>query len=60
MKIKITEIEATAEELKASEPLSSAFTNVLRRAFVGAGTSYVCTNNHETEADDEQMESEDK
>lgn len=60
MKIKITEIEATAEELKASEPLSSAFTNTLRRAFVGAGTGLGCANSHETEADDEQAESEDE
>lgn len=58
MKIKVTEIEATAEDLKASEPLSSAFTNTLRSAFVRVGTGYAVANSHETEADDEQAESE--
>lgn len=35
MKIRVTEIEASAEELKASQDLSSAFTNAFRTAFVG-------------------------
>lgn len=33
MRIKVTEIEANAEELRQSQPLSSSFTQMLRRAF---------------------------
>lgn len=49
MKIKITEIEATAEELKASQTLASSFSNLLRNAFM--------VGNY-TEETDEQAESE--
>ena len=34
MKIKITEIEATSEDLKQSKTLSDAFTNLLRTSFI--------------------------
>ena len=34
MKIKITEIEATSEDLKKSKTLSDAFTNLLRMSFI--------------------------
>lgn len=34
MKIKITEMEASAEELRQSKSLSEAFTEALRRAFI--------------------------
>ena len=34
MKIKITEIEASAEELRQSKSLSEAFTEALRKAFI--------------------------
>lgn len=34
MKIKITEIEASAEELRSSQTFASAFTNALRKAFI--------------------------
>ena len=33
MKIKITEIEATAEDLRQSNTLSDCFTQLLRRSF---------------------------
>lgn len=33
MKIKITEIECNAEELRQSNTIAEAFTNMLRRAF---------------------------
>ena len=33
MKIKITEIEATTDDLKASNTASDGFLNILRRAF---------------------------
>lgn len=49
MKIKITEIEATAEELKASRPLSVSLSNLLRNAFMMGNY---------TEQIDEQTESE--
>ena len=34
MRIKITEIEASAEELRQSKSLSEAFTEALRKAFI--------------------------
>lgn len=34
MKIKITEMEASAEELRQSKSLSEAFTEALRKAFI--------------------------
>lgn len=33
MKIKVTEIECNAEELRQSNTIAEAFTNMLRRAF---------------------------
>ena len=36
MKIKITEIECNAEELRQSNTIAEAFTNMLRRAFTPA------------------------
>lgn len=54
MKIKVTEIEASAEELKASQSLSSSLSNLLRNALMpGNYTNY-------TEETDEQNESEDE
>ena len=40
MKIKITEIEATAEELKATRSLSDSFAYALQRAFEPVGRDY--------------------
>lgn len=37
MKIKITEIEANTEDLKASQTLGTAFSNTLRNAFSNIG-----------------------
>lgn len=37
MKIKITEIEANAEDLRAGQTLGTAFSNVLRSAFLNIG-----------------------
>lgn len=37
MKIKITEIEANATDLKASQTLGTAFSNALRNAFANIG-----------------------
>ena len=36
MKVKVTEIEANAEELRQSKTLSDALTNILRKSFIGA------------------------
>ena len=37
MKIKITEIEANAEDLRGSQTLGTAFSNALRNAFANIG-----------------------
>ena len=48
MKIRVTEIEANAEELRQSTSLSAAMTQALRRAFVPA-----VEENRESEEEDE-------
>lgn len=53
MKIKITEIEANAEELKNSNSLSSNLTNLLRCAFAPAARSYSSYSEEEDEEEDE-------
>lgn len=55
MKIKITEIEANAEELKNSNSLASNLNNLLRCAFAPAARSY-----SEEEDGEEDGESEDE
>lgn len=42
MKIKVTEIEATAEDLRQSKSLSDSFTNMFRNAFAGATLGTLC------------------
>lgn len=37
MKIKVTEIEANAEDLRAGQTLGTAFSNALRNAFSNVG-----------------------
>lgn len=49
MKIKITEIECNAEELRQSNTIAEAFTNMLRRAF----TPFTAYNSADVEDDDE-------
>ena len=55
MKIKITEIEANAEELRAGQTLGTAFSNALRNAFSNIGEhgdpdeSLVCDDEDESE-----------
>lgn len=49
MKIKITEIECNAEELRQSNTIAEAFTNMLRRAF----TPFTAYNPTEVEDNDE-------
>lgn len=55
MKIKITEIEANAEDLRAGQTLGTAFSNVLRNAFSNIGAyevpdgSPVCDDEDERE-----------
>lgn len=50
MRVKVTEIEATAEELRQSTSLSQAFTDILRRSFIGM-TAY---GHEETEEQEEE------
>lgn len=55
MKIKITEIEANAEDLRAGQTLGTAFSNALRNAFSNIGAygapdeSPVCDDEDESE-----------
>ena len=49
MRIKVTEIEASAEELRQSNSLAESFTRMMRNAFKGADTIY----EDEEEEDDE-------
>lgn len=55
MKIKITEIEANAEDLRAGQTLGTAFSNALRNVFSNIGTygapdeSLVCDDEGESE-----------
>lgn len=58
MKIKITEIEANAEELKVGQTLGTAFTNALRNAFSNAGVYGVP--NSTSVCDDDKEESEEE
>ena len=57
MKIKITEIEANAEDLRAGQTLGAAFSNVLRNAFSNIG-AYGATD--ESPVCDDEDESEDE
>lgn len=47
MRIKVTEIEATTEDLRNSKTLADAFSNALRLAFIGG---------YSDEEDDEEEE----
>lgn len=49
MKIKVTEIECNAEELRQSNTMAEAFTNMLRRAF----TPFTAYSSTDTESEDE-------
>ena len=51
MKITITEIEATAEELRASNSLGDVFSNLLRNVFYKC-SGYSEYNNQEEEAEE--------
>lgn len=55
MKIKITEIEANANELRASQTLASSFNNALRFAFTNTSTrmEYEEEDEDDQETDDE-------
>lgn len=57
MKIKITEIEANAEDLRESQTLGAAFSNAVRKAFSNIGVYEVP--NSQSVCDDED-ESEDE
>ncbi len=52
MKIKITEIEATSEDLKQSKTLSDAFTNLLRTSFIPQVTVDFAEDEKEGDTDD--------
>lgn len=51
MKIKITEIEATAEDLRQSSTLADSFTNLLRRC-LAPGVRVEATEDEEEDADE--------
>lgn len=51
MKIKITEIEATAEDLRQSSTLADSFTNLLRRCLT-PDVSVGATEDEEEDADE--------
>ena len=57
MKIKITEIEANAEDLRAGQTLGTALSNALRNAFSSVGVygdpdeSPVCDDEDESEGE---------
>lgn len=52
MKIKITEIEATAEDLRQSNSLADSFSRLLRNSF----TSYPVYEDEDEEDEDEQAD----
>ena len=58
MKIIIKEIEASAEDLRASQPLSSSFSNLLRNAFAMPTYSRSISDTEEDEEDEEEQERE--
>ena len=49
MKIKITEIEASAEDLRQSKSLSEAFTDAFRHTFILSGLTL-----HESEEEEDE------
>lgn len=53
MRIKITEIEANAEELRQSTTLSAGLTQLLRRAFIPAAEADIQGETEEEEDQDE-------
>ena len=53
MKIKITEIEATSEDLRQSRTLADAFVNILR-----TGLTPACSGSLEAEEEEKTMEEE--
>lgn len=55
MKIKITEIEADANELRSSQTLGMSLANALRTAFAGVGTdsSPSCPDDEEENEEEE-------
>ena len=53
MRIRVTEIEATAEDLRQSTSLASAFQNALRRAFVCASTPVTAAYDEEEDGEEE-------
>ena len=53
MKIKITEIEANAEDLRGSQTLGTAFSNALRNAFSNIGTYGATDESHVYDDEDE-------
>ena len=54
MKIRVTEIEATSEDLRQSTSLASAFTSAMRRAFAGVSAPAPVTE----DADGDEMDGE--
>lgn len=58
MKIKITEIEANAEDLRGSQTLGAAISNAMRNAFSSVGMYGVP--NSQSVCDDDGEESEDE
>lgn len=57
MKIKITEIEANAEDLRAGKTLGTAFSNALRNAFSNVG-AYTVPNESPVYDDEDESEGE--
>lgn len=53
MRIKITEIEASAEDLRQSKSLSEAFTDAFRRAFTPSMPRFEAAREEETEDEDQ-------
>lgn len=54
MRIKVTEIEATAEELKSSNSLADGLTGMLRNAFNGFNYWHYSNSNAEEDENDEE------
>lgn len=52
MRIKVTEIEATAEDLRQSTSLASALSTALRRAFINVSAPAPIINDEETEGEE--------
>lgn len=57
MKIKITEIEANAEDLRAGQTLGTAFSNALRNVFSNVGV-YGVPNESPVYDDEDEIEEE--